>query len=170
MTIWTAPDVDRRTGELSGPERPQLESLLAWHRATLLAKCAGLDADQLASRPLPTTTLTLLGLIRHMAKVERVWFRLRLDGQDVEPLYGERVDQDFDDVDPAGAEQEYAQLVAEWRAADVAASRHELDETFDLRGTPFSLRMIYLHMIGEYARHNGHADLLREHLDGVTGS
>ncbi|MGH3456597.1 DinB family protein [Aeromicrobium sp.] len=170
MTTWTAPYVDRRSGPLTGPERPQLESLLGWHRATLVSKCAGLTGEQLAARPLPTTTITLLGLIRHMAKVERTWFRIRLDGQDVASLFGERVDEDFDDIDPLRAAQEHDQLTAEWLAANAAASGHGLDDTFDHHGTEFSLRMVYLHMIAEYARHNGHADLLREHLDGVTGA
>ena len=168
MTIWTMPDVDRPSGPLAGPERQQLEAVLAWHRATLLSKCAGLSADQLAERPL-STTLTLLGLVRHMTKVERTWFRIRLDGQDVEPLFAGRVDEDFDDVDATRAEQDRAALIAEWEAADAAAAGHDLDDTFDHRGTQFSLRAIYLHMIGEYARHNGHADLLREQVDGVTG-
>lgn len=170
MTTWTAPDVDRPSGPLSGPERPQLEALLSWHRATLARKCSGLSPEQLATRSLPTTTMTLLGLLRHMAKVERTWFRIRLDGQDVAPLYGGRVDEDFEDADASGAATDYDQMLDEWREADIASSRHELDDTFDHHDTAFSLRAVYLHMIGEYARHNGHADLLREHLDGVTGA
>jgi hypothetical protein len=113
----------------------------------------------------------LLGLIRHVAKVERTWFRQRAAGEDVEPLYDLSLgkDHDFDDVDPNQAEAAFARLQDEWRRADAAVAGIGFDDTFDVGGDEFSLRMAYVHMIGEYSRHNGHADLLRESIDGVTG-
>ncbi len=78
-------------------------------------------------------------------------------------------DADFDDIDPAEAEGAVQRLQEEWRRADEAVAAMDFDETVDVGGEAFSLRMIYLHMMGEYARHNGHADLLRERIDGVTG-
>jgi hypothetical protein len=169
---WTAPDVDRADGSLAAGERELLQGFLDFHRATLLHKCAGLTGEQLAQRAIPGSTLSLLGLIRHMAKVERTWFRIRFAAEAVEPLYGPElgVDADFELADPALAPQDHAQLVAEWRSADAAAAGRSLDDRFDHRGEPFSLRAIYLHLIGEYARHNGHADVLRQGIDGVTGA
>jgi hypothetical protein len=79
-------------------------------------------------------------------------------------------DVDYDDLDPARAKQEYEQLVDEWRHADAAAAGRDLDDTFASGGEVFALRIVYLHLIGEYARHCGHADIVREHLDGVTGA
>lgn len=146
-----------------------LRGYLAWHRSTFLYKCAGLTAEQLAQRSDPPSTLSLLGLIRHLAKVERIWFRTRFAGENVEPLYGAVRDLDFDDIDPARAEAEYTQLIEEMRLADGAVADAKLDDRLDWNDEPGTLRFVYLHMIGEYARHNGHADLLREHTDGTTG-
>ncbi|GAA1306187.1 DinB family protein [Pseudonocardia xinjiangensis] len=157
-------------GPLTGAERPILESYLAHHRATLLRICAGLTGEQLAARPVPPSTLSLLGLVRHLAKVERIWLRQRVAGQDVPPLHGGPGNNtDFDLVDPARAEHEVPALCEEWRLGDEAVATVPLDHEFDFRGDPMSLRMVYVHLIGEYARHNGHADLLRQVLDGVTG-
>jgi uncharacterized damage-inducible protein DinB len=148
-----------------------LEAFLGWERTTLLSICAGLTGDQLAQRPLASSELSLLGLVRHLAKVERIWFRQRAAGQDVEPLYDLALgkDHDFDHLDPAEAGAAIEQLQREWRAADAAAGELGFDDTVEVHGEQFSLRMIYVHMIGEYARHNGHADLIREAIDGVTG-
>lgn len=167
---WTVPTPEPVDGPLSGPDRPMLEGYLGWQRATLLNICAGLTGEQLARRPLPSSNLSLLGLVRHMAKVERIWFRLRAAGQDVPPMYDLSLgkDHDFDGLDPAEAPAAVARLKDEWRAADEAVAAMGIDDTFTLDGAPFSLRMVYIHMSGEYARHNGHADLLREAIDGVT--
>ena len=169
--MWTAPTPAPVDGPLQGPDRPILESYLAWERATLLNICAGLTGEQLATRPFPSSNLSLLGLIRHVAKVERTWFRQRAAGEDVEPLYDLSLgkDHDFDDVDPNQAEAAFARLQDEWRRADAAVAGIGFDDTFDVGGDEFSLRMAYVHMIGEYSRHNGHADLLRESIDGATG-
>jgi hypothetical protein len=168
---WTAPHPEPVDGPTSGPDRPILEGYLGWQRATLLNICAGLTAEQLASRPLPSSNLSLLGLIRHLAKVERTWFRIRAAGERIDPLYDLALgkDYDFDSVEAAGAAGDFERLHAEWRDADAAVAGIDFEHTFEVGGDPFSLRMTYLHLIGEYARHNGHADLLRESLDGVTG-
>jgi len=110
MTTWTAPDVDRRTEPKTGDERAMLEGWLDWHRATLLTKCAGLTAEQLKQHSVEPSNLTLLGLVRHMALVERTWFRERAAGEDVPWLYGseDNVDGDFDDVAEADAEADFA--------------------------------------------------------------
>jgi uncharacterized damage-inducible protein DinB len=147
-----------------------LEAYLNWQRRSLLSVCAGLNAEQLAVRALPPSRLSLLGLVRHMAKVERIWFRQRAGREDVAALHGgPGHPDDFERIDPAVAESEVAALQHEWHRADQAVADLALADTFELRGETWSLRMVYLHMIGEYARHNGHADLLREHIDGVTG-
>ncbi|MFK0245964.1 DinB family protein [Amycolatopsis azurea] len=169
---WTAPEVTRPSGDTAADERVLLPSLLNWHRSTFLRKLAGLTGEQLAQASVPPSNLTLLGLIRHLAKVERFWFRLRYAGQDIGPLYDPALgkDHDFEALDADQAEKAYDILLEEIRLADEAAAGGSLDDTFDLGDSPFSLRMLYIHMIGEYARHNGHADLIRERVDGHTGA
>jgi len=170
---WTAPAVQRHEGSLLDPEPELLRGLLDWHRSTLLYKCAGLTGEQLARTPIEPSNLSLLGLIRHAAKVERVWFRRRLRGEPIEMLYStpERPDADFEDLDPTTAEADYACLLGEQQAARDAVDGVPLDQVFDLPdGDKFPVRLLFIHMIGEYARHNGHADLLRQRIDGVTGA
>jgi len=171
-TPWTAPDVERPTGSLVAPEVEMLPEMLAWHRSTLLSKCSGLTGEQLSERSVAPSSLSLLGLLRHMRKVERIWLRQRVAHEDIEPLHGFGTgrDVDFEDLDPAAASADYAALLDEWVHADRAVEGHGLDEVFEDGGDAFSLRFVYLHLIGEYARHNGHADLVREHVDGVTGA
>jgi uncharacterized damage-inducible protein DinB len=168
---WVAPTPVPVDGPLSGADRPILEGYLNWERATLLNICAGLNGEQLASRPLASSSLSLLGIVRHLGKVERIWFRQRAAGEPVEPMYDPAggKDRDFDDVDPLNAEADFRRLQDEWRHADRAAAAMSFDDTFDVGGEEFSLRMVYVHLIGEYSRHNGHADLLRESIDGSTG-
>ncbi|HBF81222.1 MAG TPA: Mini-circle protein [Streptomyces sp.] len=169
---WTAPEATRTHGSLTGGERETLTGFLAFYRATLLQKCAGLTGRQLADRTAPPSNLTLLGLVRHMAKVERIWFREGFAGLGLPPMYEPEKgkDADFEDLDPALAEHDYARLVEEIRLADEAVAGASLDDVFTRRGTVYSLRLVHVHMISEYARHVGHADLLRERLDGVTGA
>jgi uncharacterized damage-inducible protein DinB len=170
---WTAPEVTRVGGSLVAPEPELLRGLLDWHRSTLLLKCAGLSGEQLATAPLALSNLSLLGLVRHLSKVERTWFRQRFAGERIDTLYStpRRPDADFEDVDPARAEQDYARLLAEQEAARRAAAGASLDSTFvHADGDEISLRLVFNHMIGEYARHNGHADLIRQYIDGVTGA
>lgn len=168
--IWTSPTPAAADGPTTGADRPLLQGYLAWQRATVLHVCAGLTAEQLAARPVPPSTLSLLGLVRHLAKVERIWLRQRVGGQDVVALHGGAGDDsDLQAGDPARAEQEVAALREEWVLADAAVATVAFDHEIEVGGEVWSLRMVYLHLIGEYARHNGHADLLRQALDGVTG-
>jgi hypothetical protein len=173
MTSWTAPAVTRIDEPSTGPERPMLEGWLDWQRQTLLIKAAGLTAEQLKLASAPPSNLTLLGLIRHMTEVERSWFRMRAAGDtDLEFRYSsdDNPDGEFDDVAAADAEADYAAFVAELDAVRKVAADLPLEHEFiTRRGRVTSLRWVYLHMIEEYARHNGHADLLRERIDGVTG-
>jgi hypothetical protein len=168
---WIAPMPDPIDGPLIGPDRPILEGFLAWERMTLLAICGGLTGEQLAARPVTSSNLSLLGLLRHAAKVERIWFRQRAAREVVEPMYdpARGKDSDFEDGDADSAHADIERLRAEWRLADAAVAAMSFDDTFDVEGYAFSLRMVYVHLIGEYSRHNGHADLLREAIDGVTG-
>src|SRR5271169_1335897 len=166
---WKAPDVERPEGPTTGPERVLLQAVLDWHRATLLYKCAGLTGEQLAERTVPPSDLSLLGLVRHMTKVERTWFRQRFAGEPVDNPFGDDKAADFERTDPARAAADYARLTEEFKLADAAVANASLDEEFTHRGELMSLRLIYLHMIEEYARHIGHADFLREQIDGATG-
>ena len=173
---WTAPSVDRPGGPNVAPERRAAEDLLEYHRATLLWKCAGLTGDQLATRAVPPSTMSLLGLVRHMADVERSWFRRRVAGEPIDHLFSSDAspDGDFDDVDPAAAEADFATYRAEVEIARAIQAAHDFDDTFVSRhgdGTEetIDVRALVLHMIEEYARHNGHAYLLREVIDGSVG-
>jgi uncharacterized damage-inducible protein DinB len=173
---WTAPVVDRPAGPNVAPERVAMETLLDHHRATLLWKCSGLTGEQLAARTVPTSTMSLLGLVRHLSDVERVWFRRRIAAEPIGAIYWSEAspDGDFDDLDPAGAEADFATYAAEVEAARAILAARDYDDTFVARhgdGTEetIDIRTLVLHMIEEYARHNGHADLLREAIDGTTG-
>ena len=171
---WLAPPVERVDPIAVGDERAMLESWLDFHRATLLSKCAGLDADQLKQRSAAPSSMSLLGLIRHMAEVERSWFQRRVAGRQIGFLYCDvetNPDGDFDDVDAADAEADYATYESEIAAARVVGAAHPLDEVFfhSHLKKEMSVRWVYVHMVEEYARHNGHADLIRERIDGSTG-
>ena len=169
---WTAPSpAPLADGPLTGPDRPILEAFLAWERHTLLNVCAGLTGEQLARRAIPPSNLSLFGLVRHLAKVERIWLRQRAGREPIPGLYpAERgKDADFDDLDPASAAEDFARYEEECRLGDAAVANLSFDDTLEVHGEAFSLRMVYVHLIGEYSRHNGHADLLREVIDGRTG-
>jgi len=152
-----------------------LDQWLDFHRATLLQKCAGLDDAQLRTASCPPSNLTLLGLVRHLTDVERGWFLRGVDRRSedqVPPLYysDEDPEGDVENLDSASTESvfsAYDEAVAQIRAAVATAG---LDDTFSNGRTPCSVRWVYLHMIEEYARHNGHADLIRERIDGATGA
>jgi len=152
-------------------ERTMYQTWLDFHRGTLLWKCAGLTDTQLKSASVSPSTLTLLGLLRHMSEVERSWFRSRAARLALPHLYcsDEDEDGDFDNVTDAVVDQDVATFKAECSAADEAVRALSLDDTFVGHSGPISLRWVYVHMIEEYARHNGHADLLRESIDGATG-
>ncbi|MFD2418917.1 DinB family protein [Amycolatopsis pigmentata] len=157
----------------TGSEREILTSLLDWHRSTFELKCAGVPKDRLSAKEIPPSGLSLHGIARHLAGGERWWFRTQFAGEEVPDLYysDDDPDQDFErlDGDPAEA-------FAVWRAEcersrEIVAAAPSLDATGTHipSGEPVSLRQIMVHMIAEYARHNGHADLLRERIDGATG-
>ena len=165
--------VERIDPPLMAQERGMLDAWLDYHRATLAVKCEGLTDDQLRARAVPPSSLSLLGLVRHMGEVERSWFRRVLGGEQAPPRYysDENPDGDFDDVAGAGV----AEAFGYWRdecahARERVAAAPSLDVTGTGRGGDrYSLRWIMVHMIEEYARHNGHADLLRERIDGTVG-
>jgi uncharacterized damage-inducible protein DinB len=160
---------------LNTNERVALDDWLEFHRATLLHKCRGLGGNELARMAVPPSNLSLLGLVRHMAEVERGWFRRFVAQEDIPRLYcsDEKEDGDFELVDPARAEEDFAIFETELLACRAVAAGHDLDEQLPAPGgepgRARNLRWIYIHMIEEYARHNGHADLLREVIDGTTG-
>lgn len=173
--MFIAAEHDRRlNARTTGDERRMLVDFLGAQRATLELKCAGLGAE-LSLRSVDPSTLSLLGLIRHLADVERRWFRQVMARQDAPPHFSskENPDDDFD-----GAAPDPAVIAAAWEAwrAEVAFADDFVAEAPDLdivgedswRGT-VSLRWVLIHMVEEYARHNGHADLLRERIDGAIG-
>jgi hypothetical protein len=168
---WTTERVQIPT---TGGERELLTALLDWHRETFEGKCTGVPPERLRERGVPPSTLSLHGLVRHLAGVERWWFRIQLAGEDLPMLFSpdDQPDLDFEfrgDADPVAD-------LATWRAEcaasrDVVAAR-DLDDTGirNRDGAPITVRFVLAHQIAEYARHNGHADLLRERLDGRTGA
>ncbi|MFG2294232.1 DinB family protein [Streptomyces sp. NPDC048603] len=170
-------DFDQRPDpSTTAGEREMLEGWLDHHRVTLAMKCRGLDEEQLRRASLPPSELTLLGLVRHMAEVERWWFREVSLGLDLPELYCTEKDQDGDFH--FGPEDTFADAEKVWRReielAREAVAERSLDEVsvgeHPRRKQRYNLRWVYTHMIEEYARHNGHADLLREQIDGATGS
>ena len=168
---WTAPEIHRTEPPYVADERTSLDEWLRFHRETLLWKCEGLTHEQLATRAVPPSSMSLLGLVRHMTDVERWWFRTNLGGEQVSgPFDPGNTGVDFDDLGSMPAEQVWEAYRAECAAADAAAAGLPLDTTFEhgYHGA-IDLRWLYVHMIEEYARHNGHADLLREVVDGTTG-
>ena len=175
--MWMDAAVDPRFAagtDLEG-ERATLLDYLRAYRLTMELKCADLDAAQLARRSVPPSTMSLLGLVRHMADVERSWFRRVMAQADAPPLYGS---QEVADADWLGAVADPAVVADAWRAwrEEVAFAEKLMAGSPDLGvkgtmkdGTPIALREVLVHMIEEYARHCGHADLLRERIDGRVG-
>ncbi|MGV4982031.1 DinB family protein [Streptomyces sp. NRAIS4] len=166
---------ERREPALNAGERTMLEGWLDYHRATLAWKCEGLTDEQLRTASVPPSELSLMGLVRHMAEVERGWFRKVLVGDDPGPIYctDEDRDREFHLTEADTWQEAYATWQAEIGIARRNAAGLELDDLSQGKSgfteEPFNLRWIYTHMIEEYARHNGHADLLRERIDGTTG-
>jgi len=174
--MWVDPDDDPRdTGTELGDERTTLIEYLRAYRLTLEMKCTGLDVGQMATRSVPPSDMSLLGLIRHMAEVERHWFRRVMAAEDAPYLFGSGQGRS-DDWD--GAMADPAVVEEAWRAwrSEVANSARFVSETSDLGfrglnkdGRSLQLRDVMVHMIEEYALHCGHADLLRERIDGRVG-
>jgi uncharacterized damage-inducible protein DinB len=156
-------------------ERATLIDYLRAYRLTMEMKCGDLDAAQLARRSVPPSTMSLLGLVRHMADVERNWFRRVMAQAEAPPLYWS---DDVPDADWTGAVADPAVVEDAWRAwrEEVAFAEKFVADAPDLGirgimrdGSSLALREVLVHMIEEYARHSGHADLLRERIDGRVG-
>jgi uncharacterized damage-inducible protein DinB len=152
-----------------GPERKLLADLLDFHRGAMLRKVEGLDDAQLRRSPVPSGT-SLLGLVSHLTAVEAWWFRVVMDGQDVAlPWTEDEPDADWHVPEGTPPSEIIAAYRAELARSRAALARHELDEIVHRGRINASVRWIVLHMISETARHNGHADLLRELIDGAVG-
>jgi uncharacterized damage-inducible protein DinB len=163
------PDIPSVAGE-----QETLRAFLDFHRATLSMKCDDLSDDELRRAAVPSSTLSLLGLVRHMAEVERAWLRRVFGGEADLPLVWSP-DGDFQTAYEASTATR-GEAFAAWEAEVAHARRIErAAESLDVTawaprwGEEVSLRMVLLHMIHEYARHNGHADLIREGIDGRVG-
>lgn len=165
---------ERAMPPLNADERTNLESWLDFYRATVALKCEGLADEQVRESSVPPSALTLLGLVQHLTEVERNWFRRVLAAEDAPPTHPAPAGSGGHDGGfEVSAGASFAQTLAAWRG-EVALSRancaaRALEDTVPFMGGEVSLRWIYTHMIGEYARHSGHADLLRERIDGSTG-
>jgi uncharacterized damage-inducible protein DinB len=166
---------DNRIGPPSiGGEREMLRAFLDYHRATLAMKCDGLTDAELREQSMPPSTLSLLGLVRHMAEVERTWFRRLFEDHDAPMVWSDHVD--FQAAYDASASTR-AEAFGAW-TAEVENSRRieRAAASLDLTGyqprweEDVSLRMVMVHVLLEYGRHNGHADFLREGVDGTTGA
>jgi uncharacterized damage-inducible protein DinB len=169
--MWTDPDNDPRNTAGVSPdgELATLEDFLTNYRLTLLMKCEGLDAEQLARRSVPPSTVSLLGLLRHLAEVERDWRSWILPGEPLPKLYGHG-DADFDGAlaEQAVVDAAYADLAREQAETDATLAEHpDLGERLGRDG--IAVRELLVHRIEEYARHCGHADLVRECIDGRVG-
>jgi hypothetical protein len=156
-----------------GDERQVLTAYLDWYRQTFELKCTGVDPGRLSEKGVPPSELSLHGLVRHLAGVERWWFRQQFAGEDIPLLYysDDNPNEDFEDLSG-----DVTEAFAVWHD-ECARSRRIVDDASSLdetaieisSGEPVSLRRILVAMIGEYAQHVGHADLLREQIDGATG-
>lgn len=156
---------------MNSGERETLEGWLDFHRATLARKCEGLTDEQAATASVPPSSFTLIGLVQHLAEVERNWFR-RVLGERVSTIYPPQangMDNGFDVAAGSSLSAALDTWRAEVSAATSSCADRPLTDVGSIHGQEVSLRWIYVHMIEEYARHNGHADLLRERIDGVTG-
>ncbi len=173
--VWVDPaDDPRDIGLVTHGERDTLLDYLRVYRLTFQMKCDGLDAEQLARRSVPPSTMSLLGLLRHLAGVEHTWFRVVLSGEDSPRPFRTPTDRDAEFTDALADDQVVAQAWQVWRR-EVAFAEAYVARTPDLstigirNGSELELRDVLVHMVEEYARHCGHADLLRECIDGRTG-
>jgi Protein of unknown function (DUF664) len=164
----TVPDLPRTEPPASGGEREMLDAWLDYYRATVLHKCAGLAPAQMVDRSCPPSSMSLIGLVRHLTEMERAYAH-RLADRELPGYYysEENPDGDFDDVSPADVERDLAVYTRHCVDSRAIMGRFALDDRFGTSG--YTLRWVYLYLIKEYARHLGHADLLRERIDGVTG-
>ncbi|HEY2794958.1 MAG TPA: DinB family protein [Micromonosporaceae bacterium] len=166
--------IERPMPPLNADERATLDGWLDFHRTTLAMKVDGVTDEQAATASVPPSPFTLTGLVQHLAEVERNWFQRVVAGADVPTVFNPQArpdgpDSGFDLLPGATL----ADAIAMWQR-EIATSREicaarSLTETGRFMDTDVSLRWVYIHMIEEYARHNGHADLIRERIDGATG-
>jgi uncharacterized damage-inducible protein DinB len=175
--LFVAPEEDPRSQATSIGERATLIDFITGCRQTLELKCVGLSAEQMARRSVPPSNLSLLGLVRHMADVERYWFRQVLSGEDAPRRYRTAVDHDADFNDARADAAVIDDAWKAWREEVTRAERcvegfEDLGATVPLPGEEemIAVREVLMHMIEEYARHCGHADLLRERIDGRVGA
>ncbi|MGV9765958.1 DinB family protein [Micromonospora tulbaghiae] len=166
-------ETERIGPPLLAGERESLRAFLDFHRATLALKCEGLTDEQLRRPASPPSTLSLLGLVRHMAEVERTWFRRVIAAEDVPLVWSDTGDfqeaYDARDADPAEAFEAWRREIEHARRIEREAESLDVTGHQARWGEDVSLRLVMLHMLHEYARHNGHADLIREALDGTVG-
>jgi uncharacterized damage-inducible protein DinB len=159
---------------MTGSERDALRGWLNFHRSTLSWKCDGLDDDQLRLASMPPSSLSLLGLVRHMAEVERHWFRRVIAGETVRHVWSEKWNfQAAYDASGSSRNEAFGAWQSEiGQSRIIEATIDSLESTFHVEAWEgeASLRAVFLHLIHEYARHNGQADLLREGIDGVVGA
>jgi len=169
--MFVAPEDDPRAEGRFEDERSTLLAYLRDYRLTIELKCSGLDAEGMARQSVPPSDLSLLGLVRHLADVERFWFRTVLSGEDVPKLYDR--DATFTDAiaDPSVVSEAWDRWHEEVRFAEqFVEDAPDLSVSGTFRdGNLISLREVLVHMIEEYARHAGHADLIRERIDGRVG-
>lgn len=170
--MWVSPEHDPRDDSTLVGERAVLTGYLRNYRLTLELKCSGLDAEQLTRRSVPPSNLSLLGLLRHLTEVERYWFRNAMAGEDVPDLYVREGESDWD-IDGAVAEEAVVEEAWQnWRAEvkygeEFVAAAADFDLTAP--DGENNLRDVLVHLIEEYCRHMGHADLIRERIDGRVG-
>ncbi|MEU5340599.1 MULTISPECIES: DinB family protein [unclassified Streptomyces] len=172
--MFVHPDEDPRTDEAFVGERAALVGYLRDMRLTLEMKCAGLDAEEMARRSVEPSNLSLLGLVRHLAEMEHTWFRRVMAGEDVPRLYRTEDDPNADFNGAVPDPEAVAEAWDNWRTQVAFAERFvEKAPGFDVTGTNgdelIELRVVLVHVMAEYARHNGHADFLRERIDGRVG-
>jgi uncharacterized damage-inducible protein DinB len=171
--MWLDPEDDPREAAPTRGERENLVAYLRHYRTTFELKCVGLDAEQLTRRSVPPSTLSLLGLLRHLASVEHQWSRRVLQAEDLPRLYRTEGDRDADfngaTADPAVVAEAWATWRREVADAETWLAGDSLDRLVDIDDDQIEVRDIVVHLIEEYARHVGHADLLRECIDGRTG-
>ena len=170
FTTWNS---KRTTADATGDERAVATSLLEFHRETLFAKCEGISEEQLKKRAIPPSAMSLLGLLRHMIQVEMLWTQECLEGRNPEyPFKNPEVpDSEFEALDSMPVEEVFFRYLAAVEISRTSLASYDFDELKFARifHREVSVRFIHIHLLEEYARHCGHADLLREAVDGRTG-
>ncbi|MEO5663380.1 MAG: DinB family protein [Nocardioides sp.] len=173
--MWLPQDQDPRAE--AGPTRGELDTLVGYleaYRTTLELKCQGLTPEQLGTKSVPPSNMSLLGLVRHMARVEQSWFRRVIEGHPEIPrmFQEDGLDAGFNwvgEADEATVEEAWTLWRVEVEHAREVLAGTTLDTLVDVHGEPSEVRDLIVHMIEEYARHCGHADLIRECIDGRAG-